>query len=138
MNLIQFLALFGLFVAGMAIACPFARFVPLLPEALIEVTCGMAAVLFFGWAVYRRCGWMARAPRCPKCGSAERAYSVIPSGPDGIKLECQTCKQVLMLQSESAVVLGDHGEEVGHLRLRWPKILGWWKADRPFEIKATD
>jgi hypothetical protein len=133
MNLVQFISLLGLFAAGLAIGCPLARFVPFLPIALIELACGFVAVLFFGSAVYRRCGWMPRAPRCPKCGSADRAYSVIPHQADGFMLECQKCKQVLVLQSEVAVVLGDDGQEVGRLRLRWPKIVGWWTANPPFK-----
>jgi hypothetical protein len=125
MNLVQLLTLIGLFFAGLPVGYPLAALLPFLPHGLVEVICGTASVLFLAWPVYKRFGWLPQPPACPRCNESQ--YVVVSHQTGGVKWKCNHCGQLIVLKSESILVIDDKGEAISRLELRWPKFFGRWK-----------
>ncbi len=130
MNLVQILTLIGLFFGGLWIGVPLATLVPFMPHGLTELICGALSVFLLAWPIYKRLGWLPQPPVCLRC--SEREYIIISCETSGVKWMCKHCSQIIVLKSESVLVLGTQGEVITQLELCWPKFIGRWKKGRPF------
>lgn len=130
MNLIQFLALAALFLAGLMIGSPLGRLVAFLPHGLVGLVCGVLAVLMLGWPLYQWLGWLPPPPKCPRHGCDHGEYALVAHQGDTTKWKCKRCGQTIMLEFGNLSILNDQGDAVGHLGLRWPKFLGRWRPSR--------
>jgi len=126
MSVIQFLTIFVLFLVGSFVGSFLTRWIAFLPHGLAEVVFGAASVLFLAWPVYKRFGWLPQPPACPRCSECE--YVLVSRETGGVKWKCKHCGQLIVLKSESVLVLDDKGDAINRLELRWPKFLGRWKA----------
>ena len=128
MNLVQLLTLVALFFAGLLAGVPIAMLLPFVPESLVQVICAAGSVLIFAWPIYKRRGWLLQAPLCPRCGGSE--YGLVSLESRGSQWRCKQCGQLILIElnAESIVVIGENGEVVRKLKLRWPKFVGRWKS----------
>jgi len=125
MNLVQILTLLGLFFGGLIVGVPVAALVPFLPHELTDLICGALSVFLFAWPFYKILGWLPQPPVCLRCSGRE--YILVARETSGVKWRCKHCSQLIVLKSESVLVLGTKGEVISQLELCWPKFIGRWK-----------
>ena len=121
----------GLFLGGVAVGGLIAHFAGVAHWIFPGVLTGLAFVLLFASAVYRRLH--ARPlflPRCPHCRTRPEGYDSGGAQWPRETIRCGACRGISEILYQGSGSQAEEASTVPRLRVRWPYFIGRYKEIR--------